>query len=375
MSDNLINHIFIVYGGEHYNPLGMVRSLGEEGIKPIVIVNAQKQKITSASRYIGELYYVQSFEEGYKLIVEKWGHECYKPFLLTSSDDVTSFYDQRYNEIKDKFLFYNAGTQGRITYFMEKERLCLLAKKHGLMIPETYKVDKGEIPKNLHYPVLTKADDSLMPDWKSVTHICDNEEQLKEAFKNIEQPKVIIQRYIKKKNELCLDGYSWNRGKNVFVGIASNYKYILPDQYSFYMDVFNFHNESIQKALEGMMSEIGFEGIFSPEFLIDENGQLYFLEINFRNSGWSYASTKAGMNLVLGWCRAMLEGESHVPVYQEIPYGFTAMLELSDFKTRVLGRKVSLWQWIKEFRNCNCTFYYDKNDMRPLRTAIISKLF
>ena len=55
-------------------------------------------------------------------------------------------------------MFYNAGEQGRITYFMEKERLCLLAEKHGLMIPKTYKVNKGEIPKNLQYPVLTKED-------------------------------------------------------------------------------------------------------------------------------------------------------------------------------------------------------------------------
>lgn len=375
MPQILSNHTFIIYGGEHYNPLGMVRSLGEEGIKSIVIIDEHKQKVTSASRYIGELYFVHSLEEGYNLIINKWGNEPYKPFILTSSDDATSFYDQKYNDIQDKFLFYNAGEQGRITYFMEKERLCLLAEKHGLMIPKTYKVNKGEIPKNLQYPVLTKADNSLIANWKSATHICENEEQLKDAFKNIVQSKVIIQHYIKKKNELCLDGYSWNHGKNVFVGIASNYKYILPDCYSFYMDIFNFHNEKIQKALEGMMSEIGFEGIFSVEFLVDENEQLYFLEINFRNSTWSYASTKAGMNLVTGWCCAMVEGESHNPVYQDIPSNFTAMVELSDFKARVTSKKIGIGQWIKEFRDCNCTFYYDKKDKRPLWTAITSKLF
>lgn len=29
---------FIVLCGEHYNPLGIIRSLGEAGIKPIAIV-------------------------------------------------------------------------------------------------------------------------------------------------------------------------------------------------------------------------------------------------------------------------------------------------------------------------------------------------
>ncbi len=50
MPQILSNHTFIIYGGEHYNPLGMVRSLGEEGIKSIVIIDDHKQKATSASR-------------------------------------------------------------------------------------------------------------------------------------------------------------------------------------------------------------------------------------------------------------------------------------------------------------------------------------
>lgn len=165
------------------------------------------------------------------------------------------------------------------------------------------------MPDGLDYPVLTKADDSFAGNWKAATHICQNEEGLRNAFGEIKQDTVLIQKYIKKKNELCLDGYSWNCGKNVFIAIASNYKYVLPDRYSYYMDVLNVHNEKLQKALEGMFAEIGFEGIFSIEFLVDQNDDLYFLEINFRNSTWSYASTKAGMNLVTGWCSAMLEGE------------------------------------------------------------------
>lgn len=35
---DLANHKFIVFSEEHYNPLGVIRSLGEEGIKPIGII-------------------------------------------------------------------------------------------------------------------------------------------------------------------------------------------------------------------------------------------------------------------------------------------------------------------------------------------------
>jgi D-aspartate ligase len=377
ISEELKNHKFIVLGAEHYNPLGIVRSLGEEGITPIVVTRNSKLKVTSSSRYCGEIYHVNSNEEGYDLIVKKFagvGIEQ-KPFVLASDDPTTSFFDQRYEDAKDKFIFYNAGKQGRITEIMEKQRLCDLAKKHGLSIPQTFKVRTGEVPAGLDYPVLTKADDSFAGNWKAATHICQNEEELRKAFEEIRQERVLIQKYIRKKNELCLDGFSWNGGKNVFIAIASNYKYVLPDRYSYYMDVFNFHNEKLQKALEGMFSEIGFEGIFSIEFLVDQNDNLYFLEINFRNSTWSYAATKAGMNLVTGWCSAMLEGEKYKPIYREVPAGFTAMVEISDFKTRVAGRKCGIGQWIKDVKNCNCTFYYDKNDKKPLRTAIFSKLF
>lgn len=377
ISTELRKHQFIVLGAEHYNSLGIVRSLGEEGIKPIVITINTKLKITSASKYCGEIYHVDTLEQAVDMILRN-GFEGMrhgeKIFVLASDDITTSYFDQRYEELKGQFYFYNAGAPGRITETMEKNRLCELAAKYGFLIPETYKVKIGEIPEGLTYPVLTKADDSFGRNWKAATHICHNEEELKKAFEVIEQDRILIQRYIRKKNELCLDGYTWNHGKNVFIGIASSYKYVLPDRYSYYMDIFNFHNEKLQKCLEGIFSEIGFEGIFSVEFLVDAEGNLYFLEINFRNSTWSYASTKVGMNLVTGWCSAMLEGERHVPVIKEISPGFTAMVELSDFKIRVIGRKVGIRQWIKEVKDCGCTFYYQKEDKMPLISALLSKL-
>lgn len=376
ISKELTKHKFIVLGAEHYNPLGIVRSLGEEGIKPVVVTLNSKLKVTSSSKYCGEIYHVDSNEEGYDLIVKKFagGGIKEKPFVLASDDPTTSFFDQKYEEAKEKFIFYNAGKQGRITEIMEKQRLCDLAEKYGFSIPRTFKVKTGEVPERLEYPVLTKADDSFAGNWKAATHICQNEEELRKAFEEIKQDRVLIQKYIKKKNELCLDGYSWNGGKNVFIAIASNYKYVLPDRYSYYMDVYNFHNEKLQKALEGMFAEIGFEGIFSIEFLVDQNDELYFLEINFRNSTWSYAATKAGMNLITGWCSAMLEGDKHKPIYRDVPVDFTAMVEISDFKTRVIGRKCGLGRWIKDVKECDCTFYYQKGDKKPFRTAVLSKL-
>ena len=44
-------HICLVE--DHYNPLGIVRSLGEEGIKPIVLLCAKHPYLVNHSKYIG----------------------------------------------------------------------------------------------------------------------------------------------------------------------------------------------------------------------------------------------------------------------------------------------------------------------------------
>ena len=61
---------FIVLCGEHYNPLGIIRSLGEAGIKPIAIVKKNEFQLTSKSKYIKKLHFVNSIEEGFNLLLE-----------------------------------------------------------------------------------------------------------------------------------------------------------------------------------------------------------------------------------------------------------------------------------------------------------------
>ena len=58
--DKLKQHKFIVMGYEHYNPLGVIRSLGENGIRPIVMMLKSDVKLAAKSRYISKLYYVDN---------------------------------------------------------------------------------------------------------------------------------------------------------------------------------------------------------------------------------------------------------------------------------------------------------------------------
>lgn len=279
-----------------------------------------------------------------------------------------------YNEIKDKFYFYNAGQAGRITYYMDKNNINVLAQKYGLNVAKTFVVNCGEVPEKIEYPVITKAISSNSGGWKDDVFICHSEQELVDAYTKIKSPVVLLQKYVRKKNELCLDGFAADHGRKVFISIASSYNYVLPNTYSSYMTVRNFDDVTLQRRLSAMFEEIGFEGIFSVEFLVGEGNELYFLEINFRNSTWSYASTCAGMNLPKLWAESMLTGQISKRNYREIPAGFTAMAEISDFKDRVLTCKIGLIEWIRQVKKCNCTFYYNKVDSAPFWSALFGKI-
>ena len=83
-------HPVIVFALEHYNPLGLIRSLGENGIEPIYICVLAKGKHKSAclSKYISTLHIVDSVENGYDLLRKKYGNypTAEKPIILFSDD-------------------------------------------------------------------------------------------------------------------------------------------------------------------------------------------------------------------------------------------------------------------------------------------------
>lgn len=101
----LRKHKFIVFSQDHYNPLNVIRSLGEKGLNPISILYTPKPILINHCRYVSKLHRVSSLEEGYKLLLSEYGNEEYKPFIYCSDDTTESFLDQYYDELKDKFFF------------------------------------------------------------------------------------------------------------------------------------------------------------------------------------------------------------------------------------------------------------------------------
>lgn len=362
---------------DHYNPLGIVRTLGESGIRPITVVVKSPTSIVAKSKYVKKHYAVESPEAGIRLILSKFannGEE--KSFILTGDDVTVSVLDAHYDELKDHFFFYNGGRQGRIREVMNKDYMCQLAEKHGFAVPRTWKVKVGEIPADIEYPVITKAVHSFGEEWKGIVRICRNEEALRAAFRNIKKSEyVLLQKYMEKVDEQSYDGFSVNGGRDVFFTVQNNEVFHLEGQYAPYWSNKNVEDAEFAKKATAFLTDIGFEGIFEIEFLVGTDGVLYFLEINLRNTVNGWTSTVAGMPLATLWCESMALGKVKEGIYKKIPDGFTTMAECFDYDARVKKGLVTRKDWRKQYKTATAKLYLGRRDFLPFLSFMLYKFF
>lgn len=362
--EELKKHKFIVIGYEHYNPLGVIRSLGENGIYPIVMILRQPIRIASRSKYIGKLHIIDSNDEAVEILLREYGNEEYKPFVIPCDDNSTETIDKNYDRLRNNFFIPNAGSSGRISEFMNKWTIMKLGEKHGLDVAPSWIAKKGEIPTDIIYPVFTKPMTSY-PNWKADYYICKNEDELKKAYNKIYGNELLLQQFITKKSELTLYGVSINHGKELKILLSAEPAYVVPGYYSLKKKFQAFADEKLYTIFNKIIEEIGYEGIFDADFLIDETGKLYFLEINFRNSAFSYAATKLKLNIPLIWANSNLKGIFEENLV-EIPENYVAIAEAADFSQRVKKNKmISVFAWLKDLKSVNCLLIWNKKDKKP----------
>lgn len=365
-------HLFIVISGDTGNALGVIRSLGEAGIKPVLIYLMEETHLPLLikSRYLDLVYRVYSYEEGVELLLEKYKGYDPKPFVYTCDDSIESVIDGRYNELKDSFFFFNAGEQGRINHLMNKKVICDIAESCGFRVPKNEVVKRGDMPKSLSYPIITKTLMSIMGAWKADSYICQNEEELRDAYGIIEATDLILEEFIDKKNELALEGFSVNGGNDVFIPYGISYFRFRPGGYGHYMWCKLMENDDKMTRFQEIIRKCHYEGCFEMEFLIDKSDKLWFLEVNFRYSFWNYAVTFGGLNYPMMWAESTLAGRIVPPkdsAYSKLPVKtyFTALSEPGDFGQTVISGRISFWKWLSDVRKADMLYFYNPSDKRP----------
>ena len=361
---------------DHYNPLGIARTLGEAGIRPIAIVVKSEPKLVARSKYVKLAHYVETPEEGIQLLLRRYAtNTIEKSFILTGDDVTVMTLDKHYDKLKDYFFFYNGGKSGRICEIMQKDYMCALAAKHGFNVAKFWKVKPGEIPTDIEFPVITKAINSFGEEWKSIVRICRNREELQDAYKSITKSDyILLQKYLEKVDEQSYDGFSVNGGKDVFFTIQNNEVYHIPGQYAPYWKNKNVDDKEFIEKARNFLTELRFEGIFEIEFLVGKDNKLYFLEINLRNTVNGWTSTIAGMPLATLWCESIDKGYIKSGIYKKVPAGFTTMAECFDYDVRVKKGLISYSEWLKQYKKANAKLYRGRNDFKPFLAFMQYKL-
>lgn len=352
----------IVIGGNHHNTLGLIRSTGERGLSVYVFLVGCDDISTCNlrfSKYIKKLYQLRYDEEIIDLLKKHFWNNAVKPVILCASDSSVCLLNEHYNELTDKFCFFNAGVQGRISFFMNKMNMFPLAETCGLNIIKTWNLTKGDtIPIDMIYPCFCKANNSAI-DGKNGIGVCYDEKGLKNRL-NLGSS-FLVQEYIEKDYEIDIVGFSYNHGENILIdGVCRKIRDYTDrqSQYDVLEDIAKYPDVDYL-AIKELVRRIGYEGIFSVEFIYC-GGKYYFLEINLRNDGTGWLFTCSGANYPYMWYlysnnQEILHRKIHTPLY---------LMQISDFSD-VIHKNISFFHWLRDLSRTRAFFIFNLRDPKP----------
>lgn len=354
-----------VIGGNHHNTLGVIRALGQRGVRLVLLLvdDSNRGGYVSKSRYVSEKHVFSTYEKAVDFLIDNNKESEFKDVIVCCSDGASSAVDCRLDDLSKHYICPNAKSQGSITRLMSKEVMAKEAQQVGLLVPKSWIIDSSEVPSQVEYPCIIKPLYSIKGS-KNDIHVFQNKDSLDVYLSETMHSQLLqAQRFIVKEFEYQLIGCSLDGGKQIIIPGVSHV--IRPSEttntgFLIYKPLDDSY-ATLDKT-KAFIEAIGYSGLFSVEFLRGMDGNDYFMEINFRNDGNAICVTAAGVNLPFIWFLNAIgkdylgEIKSIKPVY--------VMPEFDDM-AQMLHGKVSLIHWLRDIQRTDCFMEYDKNDKKP----------
>lgn len=370
----------IIFGANHHNTLGVIRSLGRKGIYPEVLLHSTlpANKCNNLkSRYIKSWHKVDSCEEGVKYLCHTIS-EGERPVIICCSDNAASAIDKRYDELKNHYIIPNCGRQGRMTELMNKEAMSELAVECGLEVPKTILVEQAQLCDDIPFPCITKPLLSIEGN-KADIQICHTRDELNSVLNKSECPRFQVQKFIDKAFEYQLIGLSLEGGKTVIIPGRSRIITQPICTNTGYLHYEHLDGKEPIVACEKFLQTANYSGLFSMEFMRGKDGKNYFMEINFRNDGNSICVTEAGVNLHYIWYVHSIGAEWKQEAEKEIRELYV-MPEFTELNLWYQG-SIRITRFIREMMQADVFMDYAKDDPAPtrgfgmfMRDAIVSTI-
>lgn len=356
----------IIIGGNHHNTLGVIRALGFKGINSLVmLVTDEKKPYVSYSKYITKCVLLSSSKEIVPYLLNYAKDINSKSVIFSCADFVTSELDNAFNILKDFFYLPTAKEQGVCNHYMRKDIIVNLAECIGIRCPKSWIVDKSIDAdySNISVPCIVKPLASILGSKADIKVIRDKD-TLYAYLSNNKKRQFIVQEFIDKDFEYQLIGCSLNHGETIIIPGYSKCIRPCPGTNTGFLEYKAFGEFRCElRECKDFIKSVGYQGLFSMEFLRDRHGNDYFMEINMRNDGNGICVTGAGVNLPYVWYQYCTEGDYKTESSNKINDTYV-MPEFDDF-ILVLKGKVSFISWWKDYKSTTTFMEYCKEDPKP----------
>lgn len=349
-----IENLVCVIGGNHHNMLGIIRMMGENNIKVnAIIINGDKNSFCIKSKYLSS-YSLVAYDE--KKIINEINKLPKDTIIIPTGDDAAFIIDKNYKKLKSKYILPSINDEeNQMEKYMNKYFQNQLLKKYNLKTAESfiYEFNKN-LPENLEFPVIVKpllSIDGKKSDIQIASNINDLLVKLKE-FEKKEYKRVIIQKYIYMDYECGLNGCICNDSVVIPAILKKIRRFPLKKGNVSYGKIIKKNEMKVDLSpIIHMLKEIRYNGMFDIEIFIC--GEDYYInEINFRNSGNSYAYMKGNVNLALIWVMKNLNLKNDLPFEVKKSYYFRdEILELKQLFNKNISFVEFIYSWFKSRSN------------------------
>lgn len=364
----------VVIGRNYTSRLGMIRVLGKCGFR-IFVVNTnknKKKKIDAYSKYVSK--YVFSPEPDRAGLVDtlmKLRVENEKSVLIPVDDYAASVVDNGIDILRDSFVFPNIEMcAGGINKIMDKDFQKQLAKEAGLKVAEGWTVDiknhMYELPSDIKYPCFPKPQVSFMGN-KQCMRKCSDEKELRMVLDSVAAKldcPIIVEQYVEIEKEygvlgVAVDGNATTPGlvEKIMIGDGAH-KGVTKVGVVTALE----KNKDLAQNIHKLILSTKLTGLFDID-LYENNGCIYFNELNLRFGAFGYSIFCAGANLPEYFVRTVL--------HQNV----NSSLTLAREKTVCISEKVNADDYLagfydyKEYKRLNefadFSFLKDGEDFYP----------
>jgi len=370
----------VVLGGD-VTGLGAARSLGRVGVT--VYYFDEEAAIARYSRYCKKYFLLPRISrhknELREALLKLQHHSNDGPVIFPASDSYALVVSDLIDELKGCHV---PIARREITeVLIDKRRFYKSLIKGNVPHPTTHfpqdLEDVKAISRTISYPALVRPSSSQL--FATLFHkkgfVANSREELLRDFALLSKTGVdgLIQEIVKgpPTNHIFLDGYldKESKPKALFVRRRLRMWPLLLGNSSLCISICASEVYSLKEMLFKYLRSIGWHGIFSAEFKMDQmNGLFKLLEINARTSAWfNTLSAKCGLNLMfLAYLDAV---GKNVPYSEEYEAGTRWVCLRDDLRSSILMLKdgdLSIQGWVSSLQGKVDHLYYAKDDLRPL---------